>query len=263
LRHVETAVCRVAEGYDVKYPLSDQIRDADRIDMVKDIFSTITGKYDFLNHVLSLRQDIAWRRFAVKQMRFFKTCRFLDVAAGTCDLAIEAATHYQDIHVTGLDFSKEMLDEGRKKISERGLSERIHLIRGDALYIPFPQDRFDAAGMAFGIRNIPDRLNALSELRRVVAPGGQVLILELSLPQSGTFKRCYDLYLNRLIPMVAQAFSPNPEAYQYLADSVMNFPSVKGFAAIMQDAGWVDVRAYALTSGICRLFVGHKRERSE
>ena len=117
--------------------------------------------------------------------------------------------------------------------------------------------------MAFGIRNIPDRLYALSELRRVVAPGGQVLILELSLPQGGTFRRCYDLYLNRLIPMVAGAFSPNPEAYHYLADSVMNFPSVKGFAGIMQDAGWIDVQAYALTSGICRLFVGRKRERSE
>jgi len=245
-----------------KYRLTDEIRDTDRVDMVKDIFSTITGKYDFLNHVLSLRQDIVWRRFAVKKMRFFKTRRFLDVAAGTCDLAIEAATHYQTVRVTGLDFAEEMLDQGRKKIAARGLSERIHLIRGDALHMPFPQDTFDAAGVAFGIRNIPDRLNALCELRRVVAPGGQVLILELSLPQGGYFRRCYDLYLNRLIPLVAGAFSPNPEAYLYLAGSVMRFPSDRGFAGIMHDAGWVDVRAYALTFGICRLFVGCKRERS-
>jgi demethylmenaquinone methyltransferase/2-methoxy-6-polyprenyl-1,4-benzoquinol methylase len=245
-----------------RYPFADQIDDAKRIDMVKDIFSTIMGKYDFLNHVLSLRRDIAWRRFSAEQIRFFRTRRFLDVAAGTGDLAIEAAIRYPGIQVTGLDFVQAMLDQGRKKIVERGLSGRIHLIRGDALHLPFPQDAFDAAGVAFGIRNIPDKLKALNEVRRVVAPEGQVLVLELSLPQSGYFQRFYDLYLNRLLPCIAGTFSPNPEAYQYLANSVMNFPSVADFAGIMQHAGWVDVRAYALTLGICRLFVGRKPERS-
>jgi demethylmenaquinone methyltransferase/2-methoxy-6-polyprenyl-1,4-benzoquinol methylase len=244
-----------------KYPFIDQMDDGKRIEMVKDIFSTIMGKYDFLNHVLSLRRDIAWRRFSTEQIRLFRTCRFLDVAAGTCDLAIEAAIRYPGIQVTGLDFAQAMLDQGRKKIVERGLSRRIQLIRGDALHLPFPQDAFDAAGMAFGIRNIPDKWKALNEVRRVVAPGVQVLVLELSLPQSGCFRRCYDLYLNRLLPRIAGTFSPNPEAYQYLADSVMDFPSVADFAEIMQRAGWVDLRAYALTLGICRLFVGRKPEK--
>ena len=245
-----------------KYSLTDQIRDTDRIDMVKDIFSTITGKYDFLNHFLSLRRDIFWRRFAVGQIRLFKTYRFLDVATGTCDLAIEAAIHYPDTHVTGLDFAKAMLDQGRRKVINGGLSRKIDVIQGDALHLPFPQDTFDAIGMAFGIRNIPDKLTALNELRRVVVPGGNVLILELTLPNSGYFHRCYDLYLKRLLPLAAAVFSPNPEAYQYLGDSIMNFPSVEGFARIVQRAGWVDVRAYALTLGICRLFVGRKPERS-
>ena len=245
-----------------KYSLTDQIRDTDRIDMVKDIFSTITGKYDFLNHFLSLRQDVFWRRFAVRQIRFFKTYRFLDVATGTCDLAIEAANRYPQIHVTGVDFAEAMLDQGRRKVIDGGLSRKIDLIRGDALHLPFPQDAFDALGMAFGIRNIPDKPDALNELRRVVIPGGKVLILELTLPHSGYFKRCYDLYLKRLLPLAAGVFSPNPEAYQYLGDSIMNFPSVEGFVGIMQRAGWVDVRAYALTLGICRLFVGRKPERS-
>jgi len=244
-----------------KYQLTNGVRDVDRIDMVKDIFSTIMGKYDFLNHVLSLRRDIAWRRFTVKQMRFFRTRRFLDVATGTCDLAIEAAMRHPGIHVTGLDFVAAMLNQGRRKVVNGGLSQKIDLIQGDALHLPFPPDTFDALGMAFGIRNIPDKLNALNEVRRVVAPGGQVLILELSLPQSGWFRRFYDLYLNRLLPGIAGAFSPNPKAYQYLADSVMNFPSVAAFAEIMQRAGWVDVRAYALTLGICRLFAGRKPER--
>jgi len=245
-----------------KYSLTDQIRDTDRIDMVKDIFSTITGKYDFLNHFLSLRRDIFWRRFAVRQIRLFKTCRFLDVATGTCDLAIQAAIRYPEIHVTGLDFAEAMLDQGRRKVMHGGLSRKIDLIRGDALHLPFPPDTFDAIGMAFGIRNIPDKINALSELRRVAVPGGNVLVLELTLPHSGYFHKCYDLYLKRLLPLAAGIFSPNPEAYQYLGDSIMNFPSIVDFAGIMQSAGWTDIRAYALTLGICRLFVGRKPERS-
>ena len=245
-----------------KYSLTGQIRDTDRIDMVKDIFSTITGKYDFLNHFLSLRRDVFWRRFAVRQMQFFKTHRFLDVATGTCDLALEAAIRYPEIQVTGLDFAETMLDQGKRKIGNSGLSRNIALIRGDALNLPFSQNTFDTIGMAFGIRNIPDKLHALRELRRVAVPGGKVLILELTLPHSGYFHRCYDLYLKRLIPLAAGVFSPNPEAYQYLGDSIINFPSVEGFAGIMQRAGWVDVRAYALTLGICRLFVGRKLERN-
>jgi demethylmenaquinone methyltransferase / 2-methoxy-6-polyprenyl-1,4-benzoquinol methylase len=245
-----------------KYSLSNCIRDTDRIDMVKEIFSTITGKYDFLNHFLSLRRDVFWRRFAIRRIRLFKTRRFLDVATGTCDLLIEAAIHRPEMQGTGLDFAEAMLDQGRKKVKHRRLSRNIDLIQGDALHLPFPQDTFDTVGMAFGIRNIPDKLNALKELRRVVVPGGEILILELTLPHSGYFRRGYDLYLKRLLPLAAGAFSPNPEAYQYLGDSIMNFPLVADFAGIMQHAGWVEVRAYALTLGICRLFVGRKPERS-
>jgi len=241
-----------------KYRLTDQIGAEDRIEMVRDIFSTITGRYDFLNHFLSLRQDIFWRRFAAERMHFFKTDRFLDAASGTCDLAIEAAVRYPDVHVTGLDFVEQMLNQGKKKIADKGLSARIDLVRGDALAIPFQENTFDSAGIAFGIRNIPDKIKALSELRRVVAVGGSLLVLELSLPESRYFRRCYDRYLNKLLPAVAEAFSPNPAAYQYLAESIMRFPSVKGFAEIMQQAGWVDVQAYALTLGICRLYKGRK-----
>jgi len=236
----------------------DQIGDAERISMVKEIFSTIMRRYDFLNHVLSLRRDIAWRRFAAGQLRCFTTFRFLDVAAGTCDLAIEAAVRHPGVQVVGLDFSQGMLDQGMHKIAERGLRGRIRLITGDALHLPFAEASFDAAGMAFGIRNIPDKVRALKEVSRVVAPGGQVLILELSLPQSGWFRRFYDLYLNRLLPRVAGAFSPNPPAYRYLAESIMDFPSPAGFAGIMRQAGWAEIRAYALTLGICRLFMGRK-----
>jgi demethylmenaquinone methyltransferase/2-methoxy-6-polyprenyl-1,4-benzoquinol methylase len=243
-----------------RYPSFKEIDDYGRIKTVREIFSTITGKYDFLNHFLSLRRDVAWRRFAVEQMRFFNTYRFLDVATGTSDLAIEAALQYPDIQVTGLDFVQQMLGRGMKKVQDKGLSTRIDLINGDALHIPLPDKGFDAAAVAFGIRNIPDKIRALTELRRVVVPGGQVLVLELTLPRARYFKGLYHIYLNIILPFLARFFSPNPEAYHYLGESIMNFPSVRGFAGMMKDVGLVDVKVYTLTLGICHLFIGQKPE---
>ena len=241
-----------------KYPSIAQINDADRIRMVKEIFSTITGKYDFLNHFLSLRRDVFWRRFAVRQMRFFNTCRFLDVATGTSDLSIDTALCHPGIQVTGLDFVKEMLDHGVKKIAGKNLSARINLMQGNALDLPFADDSFDAAGIAFGIRNIPDRAGALRELQRVVIPAGQVLVLEMTFPEIPFMTRFYHLYLNRILPLLARTFSPNPEAYHYLGDSIMDFPPVRGFAGMMKEVGLVDVEVHTLTLGICHLFIGHK-----
>ena len=241
-----------------RYPSVKETDDYDRIRIVRDIFATITGKYDFLNHFLSLRRDVAWRRFTVEQMRFFNTYRFLDVATGTSDLAIEAALQYPDIQVTGLDFVRQMLDQGMKKFESKGLPTKIDLIKGDALHLPLPDKSFDAAGVAFGIRNIPDKIRALTELRRVVVPGGQVLVLELTFPQTRYFKGFYHIYLNMILPLLAKVFSSNPDAYHYLGESIMNFPSVKGFAKMMKNVGLANVKVYTLTLGICHLFIGHK-----
>ncbi len=242
------------------YPPVNRIEDGERIRMVRHIFSTITGKYDFLNHFLSLRQDIVWRRSATRKMMFFKTFRLLDVATGTSDLAIEATRRHPGIRITGLDFVEEMLQAGRKKISERGLASRIDLIQGDALNIPFPQESFDVAAIAFGIRNIPDKIAALREMVRVVAPGGKVMVLEMTFPQFPLIARFYDLYLNRMLPLLAGLFSPNPEAYRYLGDSIMNFPTVDRFLSLMKQAGLVQVKMHSMTFGISRLFTGRKPE---
>ena len=195
-----------------KYPAVKQVDDRQRIRMVKDIFSTVSAKYDFLNHVLSLRRDISWRRLAVRKLKFSKTFRFLDVAAGTADLAIEAAAHFKAVQVLGLDFVDEMIAEGRKKIRGRNLSERIRLIKGDALDLPFPDNSFDGVGMAFGIRNIPDVQRALKEMKRVLTPGGSLFILEMTLPQLPLLNTFYETYLKRLIPLTARFFSPNPDS---------------------------------------------------
>jgi demethylmenaquinone methyltransferase / 2-methoxy-6-polyprenyl-1,4-benzoquinol methylase len=234
--------------------------DEQRVGMVKDIFATVTEKYDFLNHLLSLRRDIAWRRFTVRKMRFFDTHRFLDVATGTADLAIDGARKCPDISVTGLDLVKEMLDVGRVKISSKELGDRIDLMQGNALRMPFHDSTFDVAAVAFGIRNIPDRLAALREMTRVVVPKGQVMVLEMSFTKNWFSRFMYHTYLNRILPVIGRVFSLNPGAYGYLADSIMNFPSRQDFVKIMETAGLVRVEAYKLTFGITYLYVGVKRE---
>jgi len=232
--------------------------DAERIRAVKEIFSTVTGKYDFLNHFLSLRRDIAWRRFAARKMRFLKTNRFLDVATGTADLAIQASRKHPSIGVTGLDFVQAMMDLGLRKIFNQGLLGRIRLLRGDALALPFPDHCFDVAAIAFGIRNIPDKSRALKEMRRVVAPGGQVMVLEMTFPRSSLFQGFYHLYLIRILPKIASAFSKNPAAYEYLADSIMNFPDPETFSRQMEEAGLVQVEKFPLDFGITYLHIGVK-----
>jgi demethylmenaquinone methyltransferase/2-methoxy-6-polyprenyl-1,4-benzoquinol methylase len=244
-----------------KYPSINTITDQERTSMVKEIFSTITGKYDFLNHFLSLRRDIAWRRFAAEKMRFFKTNRYLDVACGTGDLSIAAALEHPQISVVGIDFVSEMVQVGKSKIENQNLTGKVMLMQGDALHIPFDENTFDVTGIAFGIRNIPDREQALKEMLRVTIPGGQILILEMTFIQNRFFKFLYYIYLNYLLPLFAKIFSANPAAYHYLADSIINFPSPDQFAGILENAGMINIEMYPLTFGATWLHIGIKPEQ--
>ncbi|MCK9227564.1 MAG: bifunctional demethylmenaquinone methyltransferase/2-methoxy-6-polyprenyl-1,4-benzoquinol methylase UbiE [Syntrophorhabdaceae bacterium] len=241
-----------------KYPSVREVSDTERINMVKEMFATITRKYDFLNHLLSLRRDVAWRRFTVKKMRFFNTSRLLDVACGTADLAIDAARRLSGINIIGIDFVYEMLDAGRDKVERKGLSRRITLMQSDAMELPFCDNAFDVVAVAFGVRNMPNREKALKEMLRVTAPGGSVMVLEMTFIQNRIFKIIYHIYLNYLLPRLAKHFSPNPAAYHYLADSIMNFPNPDAFATMMEATGMVDVKKYPLTFGITYLHTGTK-----
>ncbi len=243
-----------------RYKPVDTITETEHTGMVKEIFATITKRYDLLNRLFSLRRDIAWRRFAALHMHFNKTGRYLDVATGTADLALEVTRQHSHTTVTALDFVREMIDAGAKKIKERNLQNRITFIRGDAVGLPFPDDHFDVAGIAFGIRNIPNRLAALKEMKRVVIPGGQVMVLEMHFPRPPLFRHLYSLYLTHLMPSLARSFSRNPAAYLYLADSIIHFPSPPDFSRIMKDAGLMTIQRYPLTLGITYLHVGIKPE---
>ena len=241
-----------------KYRAVSGMNADEHVRTVREIFATITDRYDFLNHFLSLRQDVAWRRSAARRMHFPRTKRLLDVATGTGDLAIEAIRQHPEIRVTGIDIVPEMMVIGRRKIEKSLLSGRIRFMQGDALHLPFADGAFDVSVIAFGIRNIPDRSRALREMMRVVVPGGQVIVLEMHFPKNRMFQRLYDLYLNRILPVMAGAFSGNPAAYRYLADSIMHFPSPGRFAASMEEAGLETVTRHPLTLGVTYLFLGTK-----
>jgi demethylmenaquinone methyltransferase/2-methoxy-6-polyprenyl-1,4-benzoquinol methylase len=243
-----------------KYPPVHEMTPSEQVGLVREVFATIPRRYDFLNRFFSLRRDVAWRRFAVRKMRFFQTMRFLDVATGTADLAVEAVRRHPPVRVTGLDFVREMMVVGVQKIRRNKMADRIGLIQGDALSLPFDDHVFDVAAIAFGIRNIPDRRRALQEMKRVVIPGGQVMALEMNFPRHPLFRRVYDLYLNCLLPRMARLFSRNPAAYRYLGNSIKEFPSPDQFARLMVEAGLTGIEKYALTLGITYLYIGVKPE---
>jgi demethylmenaquinone methyltransferase/2-methoxy-6-polyprenyl-1,4-benzoquinol methylase len=230
--------------------------EAERIEEVRGIFSSIPAWYDFLNHFLSMRRDVAWRKLVVSRLRFFKTDRLLDVATGTGDLAIMAARAHPEIEVSGVDLVPKMVERGMKKVTRKGLEGRVTLLEGDALDLPFQRDSFDAATIAFGIRNIPDTLGALREMMRVTVPGGRVMVLELTRPDNRLVKALYGFYLLKVVPLLGRLFSRDDTAYRYLGESIMEFLSPGEFSALMREAGLLDVRAEPLTMGIAHLHTG-------
>ena len=241
-----------------EYASVQEMNDEQRIGIVKDIFASVTDKYDFLNRFLSGWRDVAWRKRTVQEMNFFNTNRFLDVATGTGDLALDCANTYPDVNVTGVDFVQEMVDNGLKKVEIQNLKERVMLKWGDATNLDFDDNSFDVTAIAFGIRNIPDKEKALMEMIRIIVSEGQVMILELTTPEPGFWRSTYTFYLNGVLPKLAKWFTKNPAAYEYLADSIMNFPTRKEFLTLMESMGLKNCKAIPLTFGVCTLYIGNK-----
>lgn len=225
---------------------------------IRDMFDTIAHRYDFLNRTLSMKQDVLWRKAMVRSLclKPGKKARVLDVACGTGDVAIEVYDQLGKApEITGLDFSWNMLVLGREKVMKRGI-KTISLLSGNALGLPFGDGLFDAVTIAFGIRNIADKKRALGEFKRCMKPGGTVAVLELSTPENRFFHTIYMAYFLKVLPFIGGLFSKNLSAYQYLPESVINFPDSATFAGIMADAGFRDVAWKKMTFGIVTLYTG-------
>lgn len=223
-----------------------------------EMFDQIAGSYDFLNHLLSLNIDKGWRRKAIRSIAAMKPRRILDVATGTADMAIGAIRLNPD-QVTGVDVSTGMLEIGRKKILDRGLAGRITLIEAACEALPFEESSFDAAMVAFGVRNFRNPELGLSEIYRVLSPGGKLAILEFSLPRRKWLRAGYRFYFHRLVPAIGRWFSRDLSAYRYLPDSVEAFPKGEAFVALLNRAGFTASTYKPLSFGICGLYTGIKK----
>jgi len=220
-----------------------------------EMFDAIAGRYDLLNRLMSLGQDQYWRRKAVRSLGLGPGDRVLDVATGTGDLAIMIARRHDGVDVKGIDPSANMIGVGNEKIADIGLNERVVLEIGDGQALPFEDDTFDGAVVAFGIRNFPDRLKGLEEMTRVTKPGRKVVILELSEPEKGVMSLFAKAYIHHVVPVMGSVLSGKDE-YRYLQESIEAFPAPETFVALMEQSGLEDASAKPLSFGAVNLFVG-------
>ena len=224
---------------------------------VAKMFNAISGRYDFLNHFLSLGIDISWRKKAIKHLQNFKPKTILDVATGTGDFAIEAMTLQPD-KITGVDISEGMMDVGRKKIKSLGLGNKITLQLGDSENLPFANNSFDAVIVAFGVRNFENLDKGLMEIFRVLNNNGQLVVLEFSKPTKFPMKQLYNFYFNVILPIIGRLISNDQSAYTYLPRSVRAFPDGDAFLKHLQEAGFKATQSQSLTFGICSLYTASK-----
>ncbi|MFQ5571148.1 MAG: bifunctional demethylmenaquinone methyltransferase/2-methoxy-6-polyprenyl-1,4-benzoquinol methylase UbiE [Rhodothermales bacterium] len=224
-------------------------------EQIEAMFDAIAPRYDLLNRVLSLGIDQRWRKKAVNLLRAEHPERILDVATGTADLAIQALT-LDPKKVVGVDIAEEMLNLGREKIEKLGLSDRIVLQRGDAEKLPFSDRQFDAVLVAFGVRNFQHLDRGLSEIRRVLKPGGSLVVLEFSKPRAFPIKQAYAFYSRFILPQVGRTVSKNEGAYHYLPASVASFPDGDDFLEHMRAVGYHHLVCEPLTFGIASLYKG-------
>jgi len=229
-------------------------------EQVADMFDKIAPKYDAMNRVLSARTDIGWRKKAINMLRKDSPQHILDVATGTADMAIMTCKMLNPEKIDGIDISVGMLELGRKKIEKEQLIHKIELHTGDSETINFADNTFDAVMVAFGVRNFENLEKGLNEMKRVLKPGGRLIVLEFSKPRRKLIKSFYNLYMGIVAPQVARWFKQNKEAYQYLTESSVAFPDRHLFTDILKKVGYADTSFTPLSLGICCIYAGKKPE---
>ena len=227
-------------------------------DQVREMFDNIAPTYDTLNHTLSAGIDRWWRRRTVRMVGRRSPRRVLDLATGTGDLAIALARAIPQCEVTGVDLSEGMLRYAREKAAKAGLDDRMTFACGDAERLEFDDGRFDAVTVAFGVRNFGDIAAGLREICRVLRSGGEVAILELSIPKNRIIRWLYGLYSHSVMPLLGGAVSRDRAAYRYLPESVEEFPSPEKFLNILAEGGFTGCKYKSLTFGTARIYLASK-----
>ena len=223
-------------------------------EQIAEMFNDIAYRYDFLNHFMSMGIDIQWRKKALRKLKDLQPKKMLDVATGTGDFAILAHKMLQPNSITGIDISEGMLSHGREKISKLGLGDKITLELGDSETISFPDKTFDAITVAFGVRNFENLEKGLSEMLRVLKPGGKLVILEFSNPTTFPIKQFYNLYFRYITPLLGKWIARSKAAYSYLPESVKAFPQGQEMCNILTNTGFQAVTCKKLTFGISSIY---------
>jgi demethylmenaquinone methyltransferase/2-methoxy-6-polyprenyl-1,4-benzoquinol methylase len=222
------------------------------------MFDKIAFRYDFLNRFLSAGIDVGWRKKAIKQLIDLRPKKILDVATGTGDFAITSYEILNPEKIIGIDISDGMLEIGRKKIEKAGLENSIELLNGDSEAILFDDNSFDAVTVAFGVRNFENLEKGLSEIKRVLKPGGKLIVLECTKPSLPVLKQLYNFYMKFVTPKIGKIIAKNNEAYQYLNDSVLKFPEKESFIQILNQSDYRNAFYKTLTLGICTIYCAEK-----
>ena len=223
------------------------------------MFDSISPRYDFLNHLLSFGLDVLWRKQLAKFVPHKPGQIVLDLATGTADILMSLFKHSPDVQSGyGIDLADKMLDKGRGKIARAGLEPHVLLEHGDAHQIPFNDNTFDCVTIAFGIRNMENPQQVLSEMRRVLCSGGRAIILEFSLPTNTVIRATHLFYLRHAVPVIGAVFSGHDSAYRYLNRTIETFPYGDEFRAVMSKAGFQNVTANPLFFGVATIYVGDK-----
>ena len=226
-------------------------------EQVAEMFNNISRRYDFLNHFLSLGIDILWRKKAIRLLKKDQPKQILDVATGTGDFASEALALNPD-RIVGVDISEGMLEMGRKKMERKGVDHIIDMQMGDSEKLLFDDNTFDAAIVAFGVRNFENLKQGLSDMCRVLKSGGKIVVIEFSRPKRFPMKQLYNFYFKSILPIIGKIISKDQSAYTYLPESVEAFPDGQDFLNILTEVGFKNVECRPLTFGISSIYIGQK-----
>ena len=225
---------------------------------VQQMFDNIAPTYDKLNHILSLSIDKMWRRRVVRKVRRMKPEKIMDLATGTGDLAIKLAQAMPKAKIMGVDLSENMLAVAAEKVRRKGLDDHIVLYQGDAENLEVADGVLDVVTVAFGVRNFGNLEKGLSEIMRSLRSGGHIVVLEFSTPRNFLVRKCYQFYSNHIMKPVGGLVSKDRKAYDYLPDSIVEFPDRERFLEIMGRTGFVECRRYSQSLGIAQIYIGRK-----